>query len=106
MHCSTKRPAHPPDGRRRAEAEREAILADAQVAAERIHRNAVATVEQELRRAQSELRREASELAVELAANLLRDRVRDDDRSRLMDEFISSVEQSPPPGGSRSGSEA
>jgi F-type H+-transporting ATPase subunit b len=92
--------------RQRAEEEREQILADARAAAERIRRDAAAGAEQELRRAQSELRREASELAVELAANLLRDRVQDDDRSRLMDEFISSVEQSPSPGGSRSGSEA
>lgn len=79
------------DGRRRAEAERDAILADAQVAAERIHRNAVATVEQELRRAQSALRDEAAQLATELAERLLRERLRDGDRERLLDEFITRI---------------
>lgn len=80
------------DGRRRAEAEREAILADAQVAAERIHRNAVATVEQELRRAQSALRDEAAKLATELAERLLRERLEDSDRERLLNEFITRID--------------
>jgi F-type H+-transporting ATPase subunit b len=89
------------DGRRHAEAEREAILADAQVAAERIHRNAVATVEQELRRAQSALRDEAAQLATELAERLLRERLEDSDRERLLDEFITRI--SPESGGATGG---
>ena len=83
------------DGRRRAEQEREAILAEAQAAAERIHRDVVATVEQELRRAQASLRAQAAVLATELAEQILRDRLDDGDRDRLMDEFIARIEPAP-----------
>jgi F-type H+-transporting ATPase subunit b len=78
--------------RRRAEEEGARILAEARAAADRIKRDAGAAVEQELRRAKDDLRDEAADLAVELAANLLRDRVGDPDRERLLDEFISNVE--------------
>jgi F-type H+-transporting ATPase subunit b len=77
--------------RHRAEEEREHILAEASEAAERIQRDAVASVEQELRRAQVELRKEAAQLATELAAGMLREQVGDADRERLLDEFISRV---------------
>ena len=79
---------------RRAEDDRDAILADAQAAAERIHRDAVAAVEQELRRAQAELRDEAAVLATEIAERILRERLEDSDRDRLLDEFITRVEPS------------
>jgi len=82
-------------GRERAEAEREHILADARANATRIEQTARLAVEQELRRAREQLRDEASELAVELAAGLLRDQVTEADRDRLLDEFIARVEQAP-----------
>ena len=78
--------------RERAESEREHILADARASAERIRRDATTAIEQEVRRAQEGLRGEASELAVELAAGLLRDQVGDADRERLLDEFIGRIE--------------
>lgn len=81
--------------RERAEAEREHLLADARAAAERIRRDAATAVDQELRRAQSQLRDEASALAVELAAGLLREQVTDVDRNRLLDEFIERIERAP-----------
>jgi F-type H+-transporting ATPase subunit b len=84
------------ESRARAEEDREAILAEAQAAAERIHKNAVATVEQELRRAQAELRREAAVIATELAERILREKLEDSDRDRLLDEFITRVEPSSP----------
>ena len=82
-------------GRARAEAEREQILADARESAARIERTARSAIEQELRRARETLRGEASNLAVDLAASLLRERVTDADRDRLLDEFIARVEQTP-----------
>jgi len=82
------------DARDRAEAERNHILADAASAAERIRNDARSAVDQELRRAREDLRREAAELAVELAAEALRSRVTDADRSRLVDEFIQTIERS------------
>jgi F-type H+-transporting ATPase subunit b len=81
------------EARERAEAERGHILADAAAAAERIRNDARSAVDQELRRAREELRREAAELAVELAAEALRSRVTDADRSRLVDEFIQTIER-------------
>jgi F-type H+-transporting ATPase subunit b len=79
--------------RRAAEAERARILADARVTAERIRRAADTVVERELQLARAELRREAADLAVELAARILSEQVTDSDRKRLIDEFIGSVEQ-------------
>jgi len=80
--------------RQRAESEREHLLAEASAAAERIRADAHAVVDQELRRAREELRREAAELAIEIAAETLRARVTDADRSRLVDEFIETIERS------------
>ena len=79
----------------RAEAERASLLADARAAAERIRADAANAVEQELRRARAGLREEASELAVELAAGILREQVTAQDRDRLIDEFIERVERAP-----------
>jgi F-type H+-transporting ATPase subunit b len=80
------------DGRRRAEEEAQGILAEAQAAAERIHRGAEAAVEQELRRAQARLRDEAASLATELAERILKEQLGGADKERLMDEFITRVE--------------
>jgi F-type H+-transporting ATPase subunit b len=82
--------------RRAAEAERDRILADARVTAERIRQSASAVAGRELRQAKQALRREAADLAVELAAKILREQVNDGDRTRLVDEFIGRVEQEGP----------
>jgi F-type H+-transporting ATPase subunit b len=82
--------------RQRAESERQHVLADATAAAERIRSDARAAVDQELRRAREELRREAAGLAIEIAAQTLRARVTDADRGRLVDEFITTIERSAP----------
>jgi F-type H+-transporting ATPase subunit b len=87
--------------RERAEAEREHILSDARASAARIEQTARLAVDQELRRAREQLRDEASKLAVELAAGLLREQVTPADRDRLLDEFISRVEQAPAGTGTR-----
>jgi F-type H+-transporting ATPase subunit b len=79
--------------RRAAVAEGERILADARASAERIRQSASAVAERELRMAQESLRREAADLAIELAAKILREQVNDGDRTRLVDEFIGRVER-------------
>ncbi len=84
--------------RQRAHEEADRVLADARATAERIQNDARAAVDQEVRRAQEELRNEASDLAVELAAGILREQVGDDDRKRLLDEFIQRIEREPAPG--------
>jgi F-type H+-transporting ATPase subunit b len=78
--------------RRLAEEERDKMLAQARATAERIRNDAQAAVDQELRRARAELSAEAADLAVELAARLIADKVSDDDQQRLFDEFLSRVE--------------
>jgi F-type H+-transporting ATPase subunit b len=78
--------------KQRAEEESERILAKARAAAERIQSDAVEATAQELLRAQRELRAEAAGLAVELAAEILKEQVVDSDRQRLLDEFITRVE--------------
>jgi F-type H+-transporting ATPase subunit b len=75
----------------RADAERASLLADARAAAERIRADAAIAVERELRRARAGLREEASQLAIELAAGILREQVTAQDRARLIDEFIERV---------------
>ena len=75
----------------RAEAERASLLADARAAAERIRADAATAIEHELRRARAGLREEASQLAIELAAGILREQVTAQDRNRLIDEFIERV---------------
>ncbi len=78
--------------RQRAQDEGEQIIAAAHDSAERIKTDAVAAIDQELRRAHTELREEAATLAIDLAQGMLSDQIDDRDRDRLMDEFIMSVE--------------
>ena len=82
--------------KRRAEAEREAILAEARAAAERIRNDAGAAVEQEVSRARQELKDEAAQLATQLAAEQLRQHVQASDQERLVDDFITRVGRETP----------
>jgi len=86
--------------RERAEAEREQIVADANATAGRIRADATAAIEQELRRAREVLSEEAANLAVELAADLLREHVTDADHDRLVTEFIERIERTADAGAS------
>ncbi len=81
--------------RERAESERERILAEAHVSADRIRRDATDAVDQELRRAREALREEVTQLAIELAGERLQRVVTDADRDRLLVEFIEQVESAP-----------
>jgi F-type H+-transporting ATPase subunit b len=85
--------------RKGAEAEKTAILADAEATASRIRQSASGVVERELRAARESLRKEAAELAVTLAGTILREQTTDADRSRLVDEFIAKIESGPGAGG-------
>ena len=79
--------------RERAENEGDRILSDARASADRIREDARIAIEQELRRARKELRREAANLSVEIASGLLRDEITENDEERLLDEFIGEVER-------------
>jgi F-type H+-transporting ATPase subunit b len=82
-----------------AENESARLLSDARATAERIRRDTLAAAEQEVRHARDVLRAETADLAVKLAADLLRAQVGDADRVRLADEFVQRVEQTPPAAG-------
>ena len=92
--------------RERAEQERLQILEEARASAERIKRDAASAVDREIERAKQALREEAADLAIEMAGALLQEQVTEEDRQRLVDEFVSEVEAgggTPPPAGSPRG---
>jgi F-type H+-transporting ATPase subunit b len=72
-------------------AEKERIIADAQVAAAKIVEQAQKTAEQEVLKARLELRQEAARLAVQLAEQSLKEKIESSDQSRLVDEYLTKV---------------
>jgi F-type H+-transporting ATPase subunit b len=77
--------------RREGELEREKILANAHAMAEKITAEAEKTAESEILRARTELRQEASRLAIVLAEELLKKQINAGDQQRLVDEYVSKV---------------
>ena len=75
------------EAERVAQAERERSLAQTRENAERLREDARRIADQEVERARGVLRAEAAELATELAAGLLRERMNASDDRRLFDEF-------------------
>lgn len=74
-------------------AEKDRLIAQAEDAAKRISEQVQVTASQELLKAKAALRKEAAALAVELAEKLIKDSITDDDRKRLVDEYLKEVEQ-------------
>ena len=77
-----------------AEADRQAAAANAEQAAQRMRQDAERTARSDLERAREELRAEAARLAEELAREEVRRRLTDQDRRRLLNEFLSRVSKS------------
>ena len=75
------------------EREKQKIIGNAQDLAERIRQQAQFTIEQETNQAKAELRREVAELSAQVAEDLLKQNINQDDQSRLVDEYLSKVEQ-------------
>ena len=59
--------------------------------AERIKEQAKLSASQEVARAQAELRGEAARLAVQLAEQTLREKIKKDDQDRLVGEYLTKV---------------
>ncbi len=90
--------------RERAEAEGRRVLEEARTSAERIRSEARGAVTRELERARQQLRRETADLTIELAERWLSGQVTEQDRERLVADFIQGIENSaaparPPAGG-------
>jgi F-type H+-transporting ATPase subunit b len=77
--------------RREGELERDRILASAHEMAQKITAEAEKTAESEILRARTELRQEASRLAITLAEELLKKQINAGDQQRLVDEYVSKV---------------
>lgn len=72
-------------------AEKEKILANAEREAQKIRRQAEIAAEQEAKKAQFLLRREAVELASQMAEALLRDRIESKDHDRILREYVETL---------------
>ncbi len=77
--------------RREGELERERIIANAQEMAAKIRLEAERTAANEIARARAELRQEAAHMAVQIAEDLLRQKVTAQDQERLMNEYMQKV---------------
>ena len=72
-------------------AEKKKILENAQHEAERIKQQARFMADQEVKKAQAILRKEAVELAANMAEALLKEKITERDHKRLIDEYIEKV---------------
>ena len=79
--------------RAQGDREKQKIIDNAQVLAERIKQQAQFTIEQETSHAKAELRREVAELSAQVAEDLLKQNINQEDQSRLVDEYLAKVEQ-------------
>lgn len=72
-------------------AEKEKILSNAEKEAQKIRRQAEIAAEQEAKKAQFLLRREAVELASQMAEALLKDRIEPKDHDRILQEYVETL---------------
>ncbi len=77
--------------RREGELERERILASAKETAEKIRQDAERTAANEVVKARVELRREAARVAVQIAEDLLKQKITAQDQARLTSEYMQKV---------------
>jgi F-type H+-transporting ATPase subunit b len=73
------------------EAEKEKIIEQAKLMGERIEEQARWTIDQEVKRAKTDLRSEIAELAAAMAEEVIRKNIREEDEKRLVDEYLEKV---------------
>jgi len=73
------------------EEEKKRIIADAGRAAEKMKEDAKARMDQELKKAKNELRLEASELAVQMAEDILKKKVTKEDHEGMVREYLDRM---------------
>jgi F-type H+-transporting ATPase subunit b len=79
-----------------AKAEVDRMRQDTDKAIERLARESDFTIQQEMRKAERMIREAAVRATLEAAEALIKDRITDADRRRLVDQYISNLEQSTP----------
>ncbi len=73
------------------EEEKKSIIADAERASVKMKEDAKARMEQELKKAKNELRLEASELAVQMAEDILKKKVTKEDHEGMVREYLDRM---------------
>ncbi len=73
-------------------AEKEKIIAQAHEAAERIKAQAELFIQQELVKAKKELQQEVAEMAVQMAEEIIRKNMTEDDHKKLIEDYLEKVE--------------
>ncbi|HSD93924.1 MAG TPA: F0F1 ATP synthase subunit B [Syntrophales bacterium] len=73
------------------EEEKKRIIADAERASVKMKEDAQARMEQELKKAKNELRHEASELAVQMAEDILKKKVTKEDHEGMVREYLDRM---------------
>jgi F-type H+-transporting ATPase subunit b len=73
------------------EEEKKRIIADAERASVKMKEDAKARMEQELKKAKNELRMEASELAVQMAEDILKKKVTKEDHEGMVREYLDRM---------------
>jgi len=74
-----------------AEAESQKVVANGERMAAAMVEAAQITAEQEVRKAKETLKNEAVTLAIQLAEALIREKINEDDRKRIVDEYLVKV---------------
>lgn len=77
--------------RREGLAEKERIIESAKKEAEKIKRQAIQTIEQEVARAKGMIRKEVAESIFKMAADLISKKQNDDDNKKIIKEYIEKV---------------
>jgi F-type H+-transporting ATPase subunit b len=74
-----------------AEAEKDKVLANAERMSNAMVESARIAAEQELRNAKITLKNEAVDMAVQLAEALIREKINEDDRKRIVEDYLVKV---------------
>ncbi len=74
-----------------ADVESEKVVANAERMASSMVETAKLAAEQEVRKAKTALRNEAVELAMELAESLIREKINDTDRKKIVEDYLGKV---------------
>jgi len=77
--------------RKSAEAEKDKVLGNAERMANAMVESARIAAEQELRNAKITLKNEAVDMAVQLAEALIREKINEDDRKRIVEDYLAKV---------------
>ena len=80
------------NARKEAEVEKERTLSDAEASVEKLKREAVTAIEQELKKSQDILTREAAVAAVALAEEIISQKVTPEDHQKFVTEYLEKLE--------------